>query len=266
MTRGVESGQQVIRCLSGVRYGSVMGERLTPVTRGGLTDRVIHQLRERIAGGTWALHERIPVEAVLARELGVGRSTIREAVRVLVHAGQLEVRQGDGTYVRSRREIDAALRRRVMAADLLDGLEVRRALEVEIARLAALRRTDAELTTLRGLARRRAEVYEGSWSAYREADVALHEHLVGMTGNALLADLYRGFVDPLRAAMAADVDDAELMRDDPDRPETAELVAAIGDRDPVAAAAAVERHMDNAMRVLRLMEQVVVVGHRPRPH
>lgn len=236
-----------------------MGERLTPVPRGGLTDRVLQQMRARIVDGTWALHARIPVEAALAKDLGVGRSTIREAVRVLVHAGLLEVRQGDGTYVRSRREIDAALRRRVLAADLLDGFEVRRALEVEIVRLAALRRSDADVATLHVLARRRAEVYERSWSEYREAEVALREHLAGMAGNALLADLYRGFVDPLRAAMAADVDDAELMRDDPARPETPELVRAIEDRDPAAAAAAVQRHMDNAMRVLRLMEQVVVV-------
>lgn len=233
---------------------------LTPVVRGGLTDRVLHQLRERIADGTWELHGRIPVEAALAKELGVGRSTIREAVRVLVHSGLLEVRQGDGTYVRSRREIDAALRRRVLGANLLEAFEVRRALEVEVARLAAQRRSDTDLATLRALAERRSATYDRSWAAYRDADVALREHLLVMCGNVLLADLYRGFVEPLRAAMAGDADDAELLRDDPARPETAELVRAIEAGDPVAAAAAAERHMDNALRVLRLLLQVVVVG------
>lgn len=235
---------------------------LTPVGRGGLTDRVIDQLRRRIADGTWALHQRLPVEAALAKELGVGRSTIREAVRVLVHSGLLEVRQGDGTFVRSRREIDAALRRRVLGADLLEAFEVRRALEVEIARLAAQRRSDADVVRLRELAKYRAEVYEASWEDYRTADVALREHILVMAGNPLLADLYRGFVNPLRAALATHYDDAELTRDDPDRPEMVDLVAAIEDRDPAAAAAAAERHMDNAMRILRLLLQVVVVaGH-----
>jgi DNA-binding FadR family transcriptional regulator len=233
---------------------------LTPVARGGLTDRVIDQLRQRIVDGTWVLHQRLPVESALAQELGVGRSTIREAVRVLVHAGLLEVRQGNGTFVRSRREIDAALQRRVMSANLLEAFEVRRALEIEVARQAAQRRSDAEVVRLRELAKRRDDVYEISWEAYRKADIALREHLLEMTGNALLADLYRGIVNPLRAAVDKTCDDAELTRDDPRRPETRDLVRAIEDRDPEAAVAAAERHMDNALRVLRFLLQTVIVG------
>lgn len=82
-----------------------------------------------------------------------------------------------------------------------------------------------------------------------------------MAGNALLADLYRGLVDPLRAAMDTNFDDSDLTRDDPDRPELPDLVRAIENRDPEAAAATAERHIDNAMRVLRFLLQVVVV-HR----
>lgn len=226
------------------------------MVRGGLTDRVIDQLRGRIADGTWQLHQRLPVEAALAKELGVGRSTIREAVRVLVHSGLLEVRQGDGTFVRSRREIDAALQRRVLAANLLEAYEVRRGLEVEVVRLAARRRTDADMVRLRELARHRADPHLTSWAEYRKADGALRDHLVDMTGNGLLADLYHGFVAPLRGG---EFDDAELTRDDPERPETAELVDAIERRDADAAAAAVERQLDNAIRVLRLLLQVMVV-------
>lgn len=232
---------------------------LIPVVRAGLTDRVIDQLRRRIADGTWALHQRLPVESALARELGVGRSTIREAVRVLVHAGMLEVRQGDGTFVRSRREIDAALRRRVLGANLIEAFEVRRALEIEIARLAAQRRSDADVVRLRELAAHREHVYASNGAGYRRADDAVRAHVLEMAGNALLADLYRGFVDPLRAAVDTNFDDSELTRDDPDRPEMPELVRAIEDRDPDAAAAAAARHMDNALRVLRLLLQVVVV-------
>lgn len=233
---------------------------LTPVARGGLTDRVIDQLRQRISDGTWQLHHRLPVESALAKELGVGRSTIREAVRVLVHAGLLEARQGDGTFVRSRREIDAALRRRVAGADLVEAFEVRRALEVEVARLAAQRRSDADLVVLRELVQRRGVAYATSVAEYHKADIALREHLLTMTGNALLADLYRGFVDPLRARMAATFDESELTRDDPDRPEVPDLLRAIENRDPAAAVAAAERQMDNALRALRFLMQVVIVG------
>lgn len=232
---------------------------LAPVVRGGLTDRVIDALRRRIADGTWQLHERLPVEAALARELGVGRSTIREAVRVLVHSGLLEVRQGDGTFVRSRREIDAALRRRVLAADLIEVYEVRRGLEVEVARLAARRRSGADVTTLRELVRHRAGAYGAGWAEYRKADAALRDHLLEMTGNPLLADLYRGVVAPLRAA-GATFDDAELTRDDPTAPEMLDLLRAVEARDPEAAAAAAGRHMDGVLRVLRLLSQVSDVG------
>lgn len=233
---------------------------LRPVVREGLTDRVIDVIRRRITEGTWGLHHRLPVEAVLAKELGVGRSTIREAVRVLAHAGMLEVRQGDGTYVRSRREIDAALRRRVLGANLLEAFEVRRALEIEAARLAAQHGSAVDAAQLVELVTARAAASGGVGSGFREADNAFREHLIDMTGNGLFADLYRGFVDPLRAAIDAEYgDDAELTRDDPARPECVELARAIVDRNPDAAAAAAQRRMDNALRVLQVLLQVLRV-------
>jgi DNA-binding FadR family transcriptional regulator len=232
---------------------------LTPVARGGLSDRVIDQLREHIADGTWPLDHRLPGEAAMASDLGVGRSTIREAVRVLVHAGLLEVRQGDGTYVRSKREIDAALQRRLTEAHLLEAYEVRGALEVAAARLAAQRRTDADVLALRALLKHRDAAYTTSSQAYRKADIALHEQIVDATGNTLLADLYRSFLRQPRAGAASDFDDIALTLDCPDSPEMRDLVRAIEDEDPVAAAATAERRMDNSMRILRFWLQVVVV-------
>jgi DNA-binding FadR family transcriptional regulator len=236
---------------------------LTPVVRGGLTDRVIEQLRERIADGTWTLHQRLPTESALATELGVGRSTIREAVRVLVHTGLLEVRQGNGTFVRSRRDIDAALHKRVLSADPLDAFEVRRGLEIEVARLAAQHRSEADLACLRDLAKQREEAYDTNWAAYPKADVALREQILETTRNPLLADLYRATVNALHTAIAQYFDDAELAHDHPDQPETPELLQAIEDRDPEAAAAVAQRHMNNTLRVLQLVLQAVVAKHPP---
>jgi DNA-binding FadR family transcriptional regulator len=231
---------------------------LTPVPRAGLTDRVIEQLRDRIGDGTWALRQRLPAEAALAAELGVGRSTIREAVRVLVHAGLLEVRQGDGTFVRSQREIDVALQRRVLRSDPLEVYQVRRALEIEAARLAAEHRSEADLVRLRELASVREAAYHADWAQYRKANAALRQQILQAAGNPLLADLYRGTVDALQQANSRYVDDAELTRDDPDRPETPELLDAIEKGDPQAAAAAAQRHMDNVLRVLRFVLQAIV--------
>lgn len=255
-----------------VRYVAVMtqrparGERpqrrasLTPVARGGLTSRVIEQLRSRIADGIWPLHHRLPAEAALAGDLGVGRSTVREAVRVLVHAGLLEVRQGDGTYVRSNREIDVALQRKVAEAHLLEAYEVRRAFEVEAARLAALRRSDPDVVRLRELLERRDAAYRAGGHEYRKADVDLFEHIVDITGNGLLADLYKGFMTPLRAEVAEIFGESELMLEDSDRADLHDLVRAVERADPHAAADAAGRRVDDVVLVLRLMLQTTLIS------
>ena len=61
--------------------------------RLSLVERVIDQLRTQITAGSWECGERIPTEPQLSDMLGVGRNTVREAVRALVHTGLLEVRQ-----------------------------------------------------------------------------------------------------------------------------------------------------------------------------
>ena len=64
-------------------------------------DIALEQIRQRIDAGHWPLGQRLPPEPELAELLGMSRNTVREAVRVLTFSGVLEVRQGDGTYVRA---------------------------------------------------------------------------------------------------------------------------------------------------------------------
>jgi len=86
---------------------------LAGIRRGSLCDEVIARLREQIASGAWPVGERIPPESELIGRLQVGRGTVREAIKALAHSGLLEVRQGDGTYVKSRSELAGALRRQM---------------------------------------------------------------------------------------------------------------------------------------------------------
>lgn len=115
--------------------------------RQSLVDTVVEQLRTQLAEGEWAVGDRIPTEHELAEQLGVGRNTVREAVRVLVHAGLLESLQGNGTFVRSTAD-PAAVLRTMRHAGALDVLELRVALEAEAARLAAVRREPGDLERL----------------------------------------------------------------------------------------------------------------------
>src|SRR5258706_6047287 len=121
---------------------------LRSTERSSLVPQVIEQLRTQISSGEWGVGTRIPPEPHLAATLGVGRNTLREAVLALVHAGLLERRQGSGTYVVGARELAGAVARRVADTHVAQVLQGRRALEVESARSAAVRRTADDLIAL----------------------------------------------------------------------------------------------------------------------
>ncbi|HYH29104.1 MAG TPA: FadR/GntR family transcriptional regulator [Pseudonocardia sp.] len=171
--------------------------------RTGLVEQVIDQLRSTIVSGEWPVGDRIPPEPDLATALDVGRNTVREAVRALAHSGLLEVRQGDGTYVRATTELSGALRK-LCGTELREALEVRRVLEVDAARLAAVRRTEADLTALRAaLADRNAAVRDQDVERAVHTDTAFHLAVVRCANNELLAELYRGVAEVVARSVAA---------------------------------------------------------------
>ncbi|WP_062346906.1 FadR/GntR family transcriptional regulator [Herbidospora yilanensis] len=177
---------------------------LRTAQRASLVDQVIDQLKEQITSGSWKLNAKIPTETVLAEQLGVGRNTVREAVRALTHAGLLDCRQGDGTYVRAISELSGAMARRLRAAEQLEILEVRRALEVEAARLAATRRSDTDIVNIQAALTRREQAWaSGDVDAFVEADLAFHVAVVQATHNRVLIDLYVDFSAALRTSIAA---------------------------------------------------------------
>ncbi|BBY18221.1 FadR/GntR family transcriptional regulator [Mycolicibacterium litorale] len=172
---------------------------LATTRRAGLVDQVIAQLRESVSSGEWPVGTRIPTEPALVAALGVGRNTVREAVRALAHGGILEVRQGDGTYVRATSEVSGALRR-LCGSELREVLEVRRCLEVEGARLAAAARTDEDLAEMRALLARRDALDDHD--EFVLADAELHFTVVRASHNAVLTELYRGLTEVVTASVA----------------------------------------------------------------
>ena len=176
---------------------------LATTHRAGLVDQVIEQLRTAVRQGEWPVGERIPTEPELGEQLGVGRNTVREAVRALAHTGLLEVRQGDGTYVRATSEVSGAIRR-LAGSELREVLQVRRTLEVEGARLAATERTEQEVAELRALlARRATELAEGRWEDFARTDAEFHGAVVRAGHNGLLTELYLGLTEVITASVAA---------------------------------------------------------------
>lgn len=196
--------------------------------------QTIEQLRERILGGEWPLGSRIPTEPQLVGTLGVGRNTVREAVHALAHAGVLECRQGSGTYVVSTDELAPVVARRLTESRIAEVVEVRRAFEVEAARLAALRRTPDDLAALDGaLTGREAAWRSGRVAEFVEADAVLHTAVVAAAHNAVLAELYAS----VGAAMRATIADAMGDVLEPERyVDHTRLIEAIRDGDPKRAA------------------------------
>ncbi|GHF62709.1 DNA-binding FadR family transcriptional regulator [Amycolatopsis bartoniae] len=217
---------------------------LATTRRTGLVDQVIGQLREAISQGEWAIGERIPPESTLAETLGVGRNTVREAVRALAHSGLLEVRQGDGTYVRATSEVSGAIRR-LCGSELREVLQVRRSLEVEGARLAATERTEEDLARLRELlaARDRAQD-ESSLEDFVRADAEFHAMVVRCGRNRLLTELYQGLTEVVTASVAATSHDRLTERVPIGH---SGLVDAIADRDPARAAAEAGGFLDQLL-------------------
>ena len=182
---------------------------LVNTQRTGLVDQVIAQMRELVSSGEWPLGRRIPTEAELVTALGVGRNTVREAVRALAHAGLLEVRQGDGTFVRATNELSGAVRR-LYGSELRQILEVRRALEVEAARLAATARTDEDLAELETLLAARDEAAEGpDREHFSAADTRFHLRMVAASHNPVLIGLYDGVSEAVQSSVATTHDPAQ---------------------------------------------------------
>src|SRR5258708_5424655 len=113
------------------------------VSKTSLVDEVIDVMRRMLSEDAWAVGAKLPSEQELGRQLGVGRSTIREALRVLGHLGIVEARSGLGTYVASRSMLATQPDEPNTPERTRQLYEFRRSIEVPAARLAAERRTNA---------------------------------------------------------------------------------------------------------------------------
>jgi GntR family transcriptional repressor for pyruvate dehydrogenase complex len=164
---------------------------LKPATRQKLTATVAVQLLEEMQRRGLAPGTRMPSERELMAALGVGRSTIREALNGLAMLGVVEIRHGQGTFI-----LDPKLRIGAQNDDLLAAigqsvsqtlLEARRPVEVEIARLAAQRRSEQDLARLEDIIGRQEAAVREERSGARPA-AQFHLALADAAHNEILAE------------------------------------------------------------------------------
>lgn len=166
----------------------------TSFARRRLVDEVIDHFRAEISSGRLTTGSRLPPEAKLTAQLGVSRTTLREAMVVLSHNGLVDVRQGDGTFVRSENSTD---RDDLARRPVVELLEAQRPIILGLVRLAASRRSEQDATRLGQLATALESARDDD--AVTDAD-ALESAVADAAHSELLAHLHRQISAALRAA------------------------------------------------------------------
>jgi GntR family transcriptional repressor for pyruvate dehydrogenase complex len=226
---------------------------MPPIARASVPDLVFAELCEAILSGRYAPGERLPTQRTLAAELEVNIASVREALGRLEQLRLVEVRHGDATRVLDWRRsggLEAlAVLGSVDRGTIASLFEARRLLLTEAARLAALRRSDAQAAELRRLAG--AIAGAGDAAAALLVDWAYMAAVVEAAGNLVfqlimnsVRELYLPNVQAFTAVVA-------------DRAELAPLydrgAEAIATRDPDGAA-------DSLRRLAAVQEERIVRG------
>lgn len=160
-------------------------------------------LRTGISAGEWPIGALIPKEPELMERFGVGRSTVREAVRSLTTLGMLEPVPGVGTFVRARTPVSSILTEFLIEHDLEEVLIYRRSLEIEAAQTAAVKRTDEQLAALHASVDRSNATQDESCEQCHDVTRpdSFHRLIVEASGSTLLLDLYTGVMNVLGKAI-----------------------------------------------------------------
>jgi GntR family transcriptional repressor for pyruvate dehydrogenase complex len=170
-----------------------------PLPRRPVTDVITEVITDRIRSGTLKPGDKLPAEPELARQLQVGRGTLREAIRTLHTLGVLEVVRGRGTFVaepmRQPHSEQFVGLSSVSGTDLAEILELRIALETAAVSLACVRATDEDLDEVRRrVVDHEAAAERGDVHAEHRTDEEFHDSLLKAAHNQNLYSMYRMIV------------------------------------------------------------------------
>jgi GntR family transcriptional regulator, transcriptional repressor for pyruvate dehydrogenase complex len=179
---------------------STLASEFSPIVRIDITEEIINRIKSLLANGKLKPGSKLPPERELASILGVGRPALRQALKALATMGIIDSRIGRGTFVSSSSwELLVAPMDFMMllnAVTIQELFEVRRALEVELAGLAAERATGEHLQQLKSIVEKQ-EADLGNPDEFLRADVEFH----GVIGKASRNILFRAFLDNCRRLM-----------------------------------------------------------------
>jgi DNA-binding FadR family transcriptional regulator len=215
----------------------------TPINKRSLADEVADQLRQQINAGKFKVGEQLPTEPELMKQFSVGRSSVREAIRILANSGLLRVQQGVGTFIEDHAGITEPFQQRLKRAEAKDLDEVRHLLEMKIVKKAAECHTEKSIQKIKlMLDKRNASTINGTLEECVQADIDFHMSIAEAAGNPILADLYQSFAIQLRNWNLKTFGDIKVYQDSTESHN--ELYQCIKARDGEAAWKCIERIMN----------------------
>ena len=165
---------------------------LRPMEQKSIVDRIIARLTEAVVSGRLKPGEKIPTETELADSMGVGRNSVREAVKALVTIGVLDIRRAEGTFVADG--FNDRMMEPMVYGLILEGgstpavLELRHIFDVGVLQLAIEKATDEDIARLKsalGLLEKTI-LKSPSDEALMMADIAFHDEMQRIAGNPLV--------------------------------------------------------------------------------
>ena len=232
----------------------------TPVCRQTVVGQVMEQIKELIASGKLQPGDKIPTEQELAAKFGVGRSTIREAIKVFTYLGVFESRTRKGTFLHDHSGIsEEALTWAFILGrdDFRNLMEVRKALELEawFILCEAARKTPESIVSTIASLEHEVECMENAIdkkddTELVEADFRFHRSAVTASGNSLFANLF----DTLKSFTCEEITRSNIPRNYSPRivEEHKEMIAALKTGDLLTISRFFRNHIEKAIaRVLQ---------------
>jgi DNA-binding FadR family transcriptional regulator len=171
----------------------------TLVKRSGVCEEVVIKLQQQIASRKLKKGDKLPSEPELMQQFGVGRSSIREAIRILANTGLVRVQQGLGTFVEMQNGTPVPWYERLQSSTSKDLNEVRQLLELKIAEKAATNRTQKDIAILTKLLKKRFIAAQKDLpDECIEADIQFHIAIADAAKNDILADLYKNIAAQIK--------------------------------------------------------------------
>lgn len=170
-----------------------------PLQRKSLAEAVADQLQAAIASGAYPVGQKLPTEPELMEQFGVGRSSVREAIRLLANSGWVRPRQGVGVFVSSRSGSGRPLVKFLEEASLKEVDELRLMLEIKIVEKAVQNRTSKDIARMKQqLGKRWKYAQKNNLDACVQADIEFHTTLAEASRSGIMLDLYRTVAEYLR--------------------------------------------------------------------